>query len=310
MNPFQPIFDDAGFVILDGGLATHLEALGADLTGSLWSARLLIENPDLIRQAHLDFLEAGADCIISASYQATLPGLAAHGIDAEHASTLLKQSVRLAVEARDRFAASRIDDDRTAPLVAASIGPYGAWLANGAEYTGDYDVDDAALYEFHRERWHLLANTEADLLACETVPAIGEARAFARLLGETPNRYAWVSFTTRDGQTISDGSELQGAMAPLAALPNVAALGVNCSEPELMGTAIRTIRSFTDKPVLVYPNSGEQYDAPSQRWTGEAVDFGRDGQTWIEAGASIIGGCCRTTPAFTRALRLHVSARR
>lgn len=169
-------------LVLDGGLATHLEALGADLRDELWSARLLLEDPDLIRQVHADYFAAGAQVATTASYQASLPAFVRRGMTEQEAARLIALSVELAAQARDEAGGG---------LVAASVGPYGAYLANGAEYTGDYDLDEDGLLAWHRPRWEILAAAGADLLACETIPSFAEARAISRLLKETPDVKAW-----------------------------------------------------------------------------------------------------------------------
>jgi homocysteine S-methyltransferase len=174
-DPIQPFLDDQGFLIVDGGLASELERTGFDLDDPLWSARLLLEEPQAIAEVHRQYLEAGADCIISASYQATIEGFIARGLDDRDAEDLIRKAVRLAVEARDGFWADlKSSDGRPRPLVAASVGPYGAYLANGAEFTGDYDLDETGLIDFHRRRWEILCSTGADLLACETIPSAAD----------------------------------------------------------------------------------------------------------------------------------------
>jgi homocysteine S-methyltransferase len=311
-NPVTPFLARGNALVLDGGLATELEFRGYVLNDALWSARLLLEEPAAIRRVHTDYLLAGADCITGASYQATIPGFMARGLSEEQAIDLLRLSVQLAVEARDDFwsqPSNRIG--RLQPLVAASIGPYGAFLANGSEYTGDYNLgaDEGAwqrsLLAFHRQRWHILAATEADLLACETIPSRIEAQVLAHLLAETPDRYAWFSFSCRDGQHVSDGSRLVDCLAPLSGLEQVAAVGVNCTPPRLIPSLIAEARQATDKPLLVYPNSGERYDAMERGWFGESVpaEFGTFSREWRKDGAALIGGCCRTRPAHIRQIR-------
>ncbi|WP_326821311.1 homocysteine S-methyltransferase [Streptosporangium sp. NBC_01756] len=285
-------------VILDGGLATHLEALGADLRDELWSAKLLLENPSLIRQAHLDYFAAGAEVATTASYQASIPAFVRRGLGADEAEKLILLSVRLAVEARDLHGTG---------TVAASVGPYGAYLANGAEYTGDYDLDEDGLADWHRERWHILAGSGADLLACETVPSYPEARAFGRLLAETPGMRAWVSFSCRDGAHINDGTPIEDAAALFAGNPQVIAVGVNCTAPRHVPGLIGRIDG---KPVMAYPNSGEAWDAAGRRWLGptDPVEFGEAAAGWHAAGAAFVGGCCRTTPEHIRQIREHLKA--
>ena len=303
MSPFDPFLTQQGVIILDGGLATQLEAWGCDLRDNLWSARLLRDNPDLIRQVHLDYYWAGADCAITASYQATYAGFARWGLTETAVTHLLRLSVQLALEARDQFWRQRHHHQRPLrPLVAASIGPYGAYLANGAEYTGDYDLDEAGLVAFHRTRWQVLADTPADLLACETLPSFAEARALAHLLTETPTRYAWFSFSCRDGQHISDGTPIADCAAFLRQFAQVTAVGVNCTPPRYIPDLIRALHAASEKPIIVYPNSGEEYDPVQKQWLGLAVpaEFGTFSREWRKLGAGIIGGCCRTGPAHIR----------
>lgn len=301
-NPITPFIDSQGALILDGGLATELERHGADLSDRLWSARLLADDPALIRQVHLDYYWAGADCGTSASYQATLPGFVARGMGADEARRLMRLSVQLAAEARDAFWAAGPHPKRLRPLVAASVGPYGAYLADGSEYTGDYDLDEAGLVDFHRERWALLAESEADLMACETIPSFAEARALAALLARTPGSWAWFSFSCRDGARISDGTPIAECAEFLTGRPGVAAIGVNCTPPRFIPDLIRAVTAVTALPVIVYPNSGETYDPVAKRWLGESVptEFGSFSREWRKLGAALIGGCCRTTPAHIR----------
>ncbi|MEU8269783.1 homocysteine S-methyltransferase [Sphaerisporangium sp. NPDC049002] len=289
--------DETEVVILDGGLATHLEALGCDLRDELWSAKLLMENPEAILQAHRDYFAAGADVAITASYQASFAAFVRRGRVEHEAQALMQLSVELAKEARDEAGGG---------MVAASIGPYGAYLANGAEYTGDYDLDEDGLYQWHRPRWDVLADSGADLLACETIPSFAEARAIARLLEATPNVNAWVSFSCRDGERVNDGTPLEECAALFAGNPQVVAVGINCTAPSHVKSLMSRV---TGSPIAVYPNSGENWDPENHRWLGLAdpVEFGAAAREWREAGASFIGGCCRTTPEHIRQIRAQLS---
>lgn len=305
-NPLVPFLEEQGVVILDGGLATEFEARGCNLTDPLWSAKLLLDDPDLVRAVHLDYLLAGADCIASASYQASFPGLEHRGLDHQEAAEVMRLSVRLAREARDEFwGDGRDHPDRLRPLVAASVGPYGAYLADGSEYTGDYGVDRAVLSTYHVERWFVLADSGADLLACETIPSALEAQILLELLRLTPEVYAWFSFSCRDDERISDGTPVVDVVSALKSVPNLAAVGVNCTAPRFIPTLIGRLRQVTHQPIAVYPNSGETYDAVNKCWLGETdpVDFGSASGDWVEAGATAIGGCCRTGPDHIRAMR-------
>lgn len=259
----------------------------------------------MIRQVHLDYFSAGADCATTASYQATVEGLTRRGLERAQALRVIQQSVEIAIEARDEFWANpRNRQNRPRPLVAASVGPYGAFLADGSEYRGDYALTEAELMEFHRARIAVLVAAGADMLACETIPCLQEARALARLLTEFPNTSAWFTFTARDGSHISHGETMAECAAYLDSHPQVAGIGVNCTAPRYINDLIRAARSVTGKPIVVYPNSGEVYDAAAHKWLGEtACDaFGHSAREWYASGARVIGGCCRTTPEHIREL--------
>lgn len=283
-------------IVLDGAFATELDARGFSLNDALWSAKALFERPDLVRDVHLDYLRAGADVVTSASYQATVEGFMKRGFSEAEAAALLQKSVHLAQEARDLYLAERGTHD-PAPLVAASVGSYGAYLADGSEYRGDYDVDEDALTEFHAGRLRLLTAAQPDLLACETLPCLIEARAIVRALRAEKVRIpAWFSFSCRDAAHISDGTEIAECARFLDGVPEAAAIGLNCTAPQYVEELIRTIRQETAKPIIVYPNSGESYDASDKTWHGAAEDFGALACRWRSAGARLIGGCCRTSP--------------
>ena len=304
-DPVRAFLEREGFLVLDGGLATELETLGCDLNDPLWSARTLLDNPEAVRAVHRRYLEAGADCIATATYQATFEGFAARGIDAAATARLLRDAVDLAVSARDDFLAARpARPDRSPPLVAASIGPYGAFLADGSEYRGDYGLSAAELYDFHAPRWEVLADTTADVLACETTPSLDEARAYCRLAAVS-HRPTWISFQCRDDAHLADGTPLETAAALCDTEPHVVAVGVNCVDPRFTTPLIQAARRATGKPILVYPNSGEGWNAETKRWTGPAtpVDWARSAAEWQRAGADGVGGCCRVRPSAVAAIR-------
>jgi len=304
-NPLARFVRDQGLAVLDGGLATALEARGHDLHDPLWSAKLLIEAPDAIRDLHGTYLAAGADCLTTATYQATLQGFCRRGLSKADGTRLLRLAVRLAVEARAGFWATEANRiGRLHPVVAASIGPYGAFLADGSEYRGDYDVTDAQLDEFHRGRLGVLAATEADLLACETIPSGREAAVLLRILHETPGCRAWMSFSCRDDR-LWDGTPLREVVAACDAEPHVVAVGVNCTAPGHIPALITAARDVTDKMVIVYPNLGERYDAGTKTWGGEssAAAWLEAAHEWVRLGATGIGGCCRVGPAMIADMR-------
>ena len=287
-TPFDRALGSKGVVVLDGGLATELERRGADLKDPLWSAKVLVEDPDAIRGVHEAYFEAGADVAISASYQATFEGLAGRGIERVDAARLMRRSVELAREAAS--------GDR---VVAASVGPYGAMLGNGAEYTGDYDKDEDELVEFHVPRIEALAEAGPDVFAVETIPSFVEAGALVRALERVPEIPAWVSFSCRDGGHVCDGTPIASAVEVVAASSSVVAVGVNCTSPLHVERLVETISATTGKPVVCYPNRGSFWDPMRKAWTDPPRQDARPPLrplAWKEAGASMIGGCCGTTP--------------
>lgn len=300
--PFEAILRDHGTVVLDGGMGTELDRRGFDLRDPLWSARVLVEDPDAVREVHAAYFEAGADVAISSSYQATFPGLAARGIGSDEAARLFRRSVELA-----REAATAAGDGR---LVAASVGPYGAFLGNGAEYTGTYDRDEDDLVEFHAPRLAALAAAGPDLFAIETIPSIVEAAALVRALEGVPGIPAWMSFSCRDGAHLCDGSAFERAVAIAASSPAVVAVGVNCTSPLRVASLVEIAAAGSDLAVVCYPNRGAFWEPVRKTWVDPPRQDARPTlrpAEWRDAGASLIGGCCGTTPAditaFASALR-------
>ena len=287
MSFFVP---DDSVLVSDGGLATELEARGNDLSDSLWSARLLMDAPEQIRDAHLAFFRAGAVIATSASYQASFEGFARRGLDRREAAGLMRRSVDLARAARAEMAG-----DGRARWVAASVGPYGAALADGSEYRGRYGLSVTELAAWHRPRLEVLAGARPDVLALETVPDIDEAEALMAAISGL-GIPAWLSYSIAAGRTRA-GQPLSEAFAVAAGVPEVVAVGVNCCAPADVLAAIAVAREVTGKPVIVYPNSGEEWDARRRAWAGRSRYSAGQPRQWIAAGAKIAGGCCRVRPA-------------
>jgi homocysteine S-methyltransferase len=303
-NLFEPFLSKCGVVILDGALATELENRGADLKHALWSAKLLEENPSLIRQVHLDYLKAGADIITTASYQASYEGFAREGYSRDKSTELLLLSSSLAIQAREEAMNMNVVKGPK-PLIAASIGPYGASLADGSEYRGAYGLSVDELKQFHRDRIRVLAESGADLLACETIPCPEEAEALISLLKEFPGVKAWISFSCKNEKEVCDGTDF----ALCAALANdsdeVVATGINCTAPHFVEALIQRGIQVCSKPIIAYPNKGDQWDAVNKCWIPgkNGTNFTTSALQWLKAGAKGIGGCCRTSPEDIKILK-------
>ncbi len=289
--------------VLDGGMASELEFLGADISGPLWSAHVLEDDPHKIVAVHRAYLEGGADVLLTASYQVSRKGYAEFGLRAEQADRALLRAVELAADARRVF-------DREHPerrvLIGASLGPYGAALHNGAEYHGNYECSFEELVKFHRERIEIVAESEADLLAFETLPSLEEARAIGEALKPWPDIAAWFTFTCPDGRAgnlqVAHGETLRACASLAAGFEQTVAVGINCTQPMWIANLIGELRLASAKSVVVYPNSGEGWDAQARCWTGSSdpAAFCELARGWFEQGAQLVGGCCRTRPEHIR----------
>ncbi|MEV0024151.1 homocysteine S-methyltransferase [Streptomyces atroolivaceus] len=281
-----------GTVLLDGGLSNQLEAQGCDLSDALWSARLLSDAPQQIEAAHAAYARAGAQVLITASYQATFEGFARRGTGRARAAELLADSVKSArragaVTGRELW-------------VAASVGPYGAMLADGSEYRGRYGLTVRELARFHRPRVETLAEAAPDVLALETVPDIDEAEALLRVVQEFEVP-VWLSYSVAGDRTRA-GQPLAEAFGLVAGIDQVVAVGVNCCDPDDADRAVEVASAATGKPAVVYPNSGEEWDADGREWTGRDTFEPDRVRDWQRAGARLVGGCCRVGPSEIAAL--------
>lgn len=290
-----------GIQVIDGGLATELEYQDARIAGPLWSAHVLEDEPEKLVAVHRAFIAVGAECIATCSYQVSRMGYAEVGLTAERADAALLRSVEIA-----RAAVAECQGRHV--LVAGSLGPYGAALHNGGEYHGNYDCSFDDLVRFHRERIEVFARASEtlrpDLLAFETFPSLEEARAVGEALRDWPELQVWFSFSCRDEKHVSHGERVRDCAALVAEFPQTVAIGVNCIPPKWILSLIEELRAGSDRPVLVYPNSGDGWDAEQRCWIGttDPSEFGAKAAEWFRAGAQIIGGCCRTGPEQIRAV--------
>lgn len=258
-----------------------------------------MEKPEAIAEVHRDYLEAGSDCITTASYQASFEGFMKRGMSEEQAKALIQSAITIAKDVRDAFWADEKNRaKRLKPLVAASVGPYGAYLADGSEFTGNYGLSLDDLKAFHAKRLATLIETKPDLLACETIPCLIEAQALCELLKAYPEVYTWVSFSAKDGKHINSGESIRECALYLDAQPNVLAIGINCTAPQHIESLIEEIKAVTAKPIIVYPNGGATYNALTKTWDGisKSSSYGKSTVMWYQKGARLIGGCCQTTP--------------
>ncbi|MDD6423554.1 MAG: homocysteine S-methyltransferase [Intestinibaculum porci] len=284
------------YFVIDGAMSSALEELHCpSLNNKLWTASVLAKHPELIKQVHYNYFEAGADCGITASYQASIPGLLEAGYSLEEAEHFITLSVDLFKQAREEWW-QKADHTRTYPLCLGSVGPYGAYLADGSEYRGHYKISDQELYNFHKRRIELLHEAGADIILFETDPSLREALVEAQI-GEELGLDYWISFSCRDSHHTNEGQTMAECVQALSAYSHLKAIGINCTDPRHILGLIEDLVRVTDLPVFVYPNSGEVYDPVTKTWSGKGdqVSFGDYAYTWYKAGAKGVGGCCTTT---------------
>ena len=303
MGKFKDLLDKQEIIILDGALGTELESQGYDVSGKLWSAQYLLDQPQIIQNVHESYVGAGSDIITTSSYQASIPAFIEAGLTPEKSYDLLKETVFLAQKAIENVWTGLSPEEqkqRPCPLVAGSVGPYAAYLADGSEYTGDYQLSEEEFQEFHRPRIQALLEAGCDLLAIETIPNGAEAAAILRLLAEEfPQAEAYLSFAAQSENAISDGTKIEELGNLAQESPQVLAVGFNCTAPHLIAPLLDSFGKVCSKPFLTYPNSGEIYNALTKTWHDDPEQersLLENSKLWQEQGVQLFGGCCRTRP--------------
>ena len=303
MGKFKDLLDKQEIIILDGALGTELESLGYDVSGKLWSAQYLLDQPRIIQNVHESYVRAGSDIITTSSYQASIPAFVQAGLTPEKAYDLLKETVFLARKAIENVWQALSPEEknqRPYPLVAGSIGPYAAYLADGSEYTGDYQLIEEEFRDFHRPRIQALLEAGSDLLAIETIPNGAEAAAILRLLAEEfPQNEAYLSFVAQSENAISDGTKIEELGNLAQESPQVLAVGFNCTAPHLIAPLLDALGQVCSKPLLTYPNSGETYNGLTKTWHDDPEQersLLENSKLWKNQGVRLFGGCCRTRP--------------
>ena len=298
------LIDERGRFVIDGSMSSLLERYGADLNDPLWTAKVLLEQPELVKRVHTAYFRAGADCGITCSYQATIAGLMKKGLTEAQSEEVIKNSVEIFLQAREEWWEEEGKSAHRAwPLCLGACGPYGAYLADGSEYRGNYGIGAEELRGFHFRRAQLLWEAGADMLLFETQPSLGETLVETDIAAEL-GAPCWVSYSCKDEAHTCEGQDIADCARAMAQRPCVKVIGVNCTAPHLIEPLITRIKSACGLPIAVYPNSGKTYDPLTKTWTGkgDAAGFGESAVRWFGAGASAVGGCCTTSDEHIRAV--------
>lgn len=289
-------------IVLDGAMSDELEKQGVKTNNKLWTAIALVDQLSKVYHAHEDYFNAGAELVITDTYQANVQAFEEAGYSKKDAEKFVKDAVKIAKKTRDDF------EKKTGKhnYVAGTIGSYGAYLANGNEYRGDYELSENEYLDFHLPRLNLVLEEEPDLLALETQPKLDEPVAVLKWLkGHDPQMLVYVSFTLKDTKHISDGTTIAEAVTKINKYDQVFAIGINCVSPSLVQDALIELGRYTEKPLVVYPNLGASYDPKIKQWRkfNQKFDFNVLTKKWYEIGARLIGGCCTTGPREIKQIR-------
>lgn len=288
---------DTKILVSDGGMGTEIEKLNIIKNPELWSSDALINHPNAIYKIHQAYLKSGANILTTATYQANPIFLKAQHAILSNGHTLIGRAVDIVKKVKTDFVNANPFEQQ--PLIAGSVGPYGAYLNDGSEYTGNYDLTIDTLKKFHYPHLKLLAENDVDFFAFETIPNFTEATALNDLLRESfPNSMAWLSLSINDNLDLCDDTPLAKVLNYIADNPQIFAIGVNCTNIENINPIIQILKTHTSKAIVVYPNNGDIYNKEEGKWIprADSPSFTEVVPTWIKSGATIIGGCCRTTP--------------
>ncbi len=282
-------------LLLDAAMGTELQRREARTSLPLWSALPLVEDPELVWTIHGDEVAAGADILTADTFRTHARSLAKGGLG-DRAGELSALAVRLAHQAaatpgREVF-------------VAGSLSPLEDC------YRPDLVPDDASLANEHAAQAQFLAEAGVDLILCETHNTIREAVAAGRAAKAT-GLPAVVSLVTDGSGRLLSGESIEDAAAALEPIA-LDALGINCVPSRRLGDDLaRLAAAAPGRPLAAYGNLGLPSDGPGWRFAEDLPpeDYARETEFWLGLGARIVGGCCGTTPAHTRALREALDGR-
>jgi homocysteine S-methyltransferase len=272
--------------LLDGSLSYPLEKQGYNLNKKLWTGDALINDPNVIKKVHKDYLIAGVDFISTSTYQISYNVLEAMDYSLNEIKDVFKRSVNLVEQAIQETNIKR------EIKIVGSYGPYGASLSNGSEYTGKYDTSDNIIMDYHIKNMNIIKELDIDIILYETIPCLREIEILSKLVEEY-KKEVWVSFTCNKDLEFRDGSSIIKACKILSSIEVISTIGINCFSPLLAEKAIKKLKDNSNKKILIYPNSGEIYNNKDKDWYGEKYFDRSMIKKWLALSPDIIGGCCR-----------------
>jgi homocysteine S-methyltransferase len=272
--------------LLDGSMSFPLEQLGYNLKNKLWTGMALISDPDIIKNIHKDYINAGADYISTSTYQVSYDRLQNMGYQSSEIKKVFQKSVDIVKEA--------IKESRSKKeiKIVGSFGPFASYDPNASEYVGKYNSTDDEIKNFHLNNINIIEETDLDIILYETIPCIREIKILSKILSQT-NKEIWISITCNENIEFRDGSSFKEACKIISQIDQITTLGINCFSPLLVEKALKKLKKYSNKKTLVYPNSGEKYNPKDKYWSGKNEFNNLMIKNWLSLSPDIIGGCCR-----------------
>jgi S-methylmethionine-dependent homocysteine/selenocysteine methylase len=291
MGKISGLLDKQAVIILDSAMGTELESRGVDISLPLWSAKALIDNPDTVRQIHIDNIDAGADIITTNTFRTQRrtfekANFSYQGLDyAGTARTLTETAVEIA---KDAVMITRDD-----VIIAGSIAPLEDC------YRPDLVPDTDTLCSEHYENVTNLTDAGADILLPETMNSVREISAILNQIHKTGKEYM-ISMICRNSDELLSGEKIKDAVNIIDKF-SPSAVMVNCIHPSLGENILKTLKSLTGVPLGIYANVGEAAHEKNTRFETDftPLQYYNFAVKWKALGAVIIGGCCGTSHGFT-----------
>ena len=285
--------------LLDGSMSFPMEQLGYNLKNKLWTGKALINNPDLIKDIHKGYIDAGADFISTSTYQISFDRLKNMGYQSEEIKKIFQKSVDIV---KDAIEESKLKKEIK---IVGSFGPYASYDPEASEYIGEYDSTDIEIKKFHLNNIRIIEETDLDIILYETIPCLREIKILSEALSHS-TKEIWISITCNEEMEFRDGSSFKDACEIISKIEKITTMGINCFSPLLVKKAIDLLKKYSNKKILIYPNSGEIYNPKERFWTGNNEFNNSMIKNWLSLYPDIIGGCCRIGYDDIKKMRVEI----